>query len=77
MSATNRPLSILCVASFFKGEAFMRSAKAEGCTVYLITSAQLKEEHWPYESIDETFYVNDINGEKGHWNMDEVIAGLA
>ena len=77
MTATNRPLSILCVASFFKGEAFMRSAKAEGCTVYLITSAQLKEENWPFESIDETFYVNDINGEKGVWNMDEVIAGLA
>ncbi len=77
MRTSNRPLSILCVASFFKGEAFMRAAKAEGCTVYLITSSQLKGENWPHESIDETFYVNDINGEKGVWNMDEVIAGLA
>jgi hypothetical protein len=77
MNSSNRPLSILCVASFFKGEDFMRSAKAEGCTVYLITSSQLKEAAWPHDSIDETFYVNDINGEKGVWNLDEVIAGLA
>ena len=77
MTTSNRPLSILCVASFFKGEDFMRSLKAEGCTVYLITSSQLKNENWPNESIDETFYVNDVNGEKGVWNMEEVIAGLA
>jgi carbamoylphosphate synthase large subunit len=77
MRTSNRPLSILCVASFFKGEEFMRAAKAEGCTVYLITSSQLKGENWPHESIDEAFYVNDINGEKGVWNMEEVIAGLA
>jgi hypothetical protein len=77
MKTSNRPLSILCVASFFKGEAFMRAAKADGCTVYLITSSQLKEEEWPHDSIDEIFYVNDINGEKGVWNMEEVIAGLA
>jgi biotin carboxylase len=76
-NVTNRPLSILCVASFFKGEEFMRSLKESGCTVYLITSNQLKNAPWPHESIDETFYVNDINGEKGVWNMDEVIAGLA
>ncbi len=77
MPTSNRPLSILCIASFFKGEDFMRAAKAEGCTVYLITSSQLKDEQWPHDSIDEAFYVNDINGEKGVWNMDEVIAGLA
>ena len=74
---TNRPLSILCVASFFKGEEFMRALKASGCTVYMITSSQLKNADWPHDSIDEIFYVNDINGEKGVWNMDEVIAGLA
>jgi carbamoylphosphate synthase large subunit len=76
-TSPNRPLSILCIASFFKGEDFMRSLKAEGCTVYLITGNQLKDEKWPSESIDETFYVNDVNGEQGVWNMDEVIAGLA
>ena len=77
MATQNRPLSILCIASFFKGEEFMRAAKDEGCTVYLITSTSLKNANWPYSSIDETFYVNEINDEKGVWNMNEVIGGLA
>jgi biotin carboxylase len=73
----NRPLSILCIASYFKGEEFMRAAKEEGATVYLITSSQLKNADWPHTHLDEIFYVNDIDDEKGNWNMDEVIAGLA
>ncbi len=77
MTELNRPLSILCIASFFKGEEFMRAAKAEGCTVYLITGTSLKDENWPRQSLDDVFYVNEINGEKGVWNMDEVIAGMA
>ncbi len=77
MATQHRPLSILCIASFFKGEEFMRAAKDEGCTVYLITSTSLKDANWPLDSIDETFYVNEINGEKGVWNMNEVIGGLA
>ena len=77
MANPNHPLSILCVASFFKGEDFMRGAKEAGCTVYLITSSQLKEANWPCESLDDIFFVNDINGVKGNWNMDEVISGLA
>ena len=85
MATQNHPLpnesgchtSILCIASFFKGEEFMRAAKAEGCTVYLITGTSLKDAKWPRESLDDVFYVNEINSEKGHWNMDEVIGGLA
>ena len=77
MAKSTQPLSILCIASFFKGEDFMRGAKEAGCTVYLITSSQLKEAHWPRESLDDIFFVNDINGEKGNWNMEEVIAGMA
>ena len=77
MATQNRPLSILCIASFFKGEEFMRAAKDEGCTVYLITSTSLKHADWPHAHIDEIFYVNEVNNERGLWNMDEVIAGLA
>ena len=73
----HRPVSILCIASFFKGEAFIQQAKLEGCTVYLITSLQLQQADWPHESIDEIFFVNDINGEKGNWNMRDIKNGLA
>jgi hypothetical protein len=77
MSTQNRPLSILCIASFFKGEEFMRAAKQEGCTVYLITGTSLKDENWPHESLDATFYAHEVNGEKGVWNIDDVIEGVA
>ena len=76
-SENQHPLSILCIASFFKGEEFMRGAKSVGCTVYLVTSSQLRDADWPRESIDDIFYINDINGEKGNCNIDEVIAGTA
>lgn len=68
-------MTILCVSSYFKGVKFIKAAKAEGCTVYLLTSLSLKEEAWPKASIDETFYVRESNDE--HWNMDEVIKGLS
>jgi hypothetical protein len=69
-----KPISILCIASYFKGEEFMRSAKREGCIVYLLTSKKHDNKPWPKEAIDEFFYVED----DGHdnWNMDHVIAGL-
>jgi hypothetical protein len=77
MVEPKHPLSILCIASYFKGEEFMRGAKAAGCTVYLVTSNQLKDADWPRAVLDDIFYVNDKEGIKGNWNMDEVITGLA
>ena len=76
-SSNSTPLSILCIASFFKGEDFMRGAKEAGCIVYLVTSSQLRHAEWPRESLDDIFFVDDIDGVKGHWNMQEVIGGLA
>ncbi len=68
-------VSILCIASFFKGEEFLRAAKRVGATVYLITSKKHETKAWPWESIDDTFYMND----DGHdnWNMEDVVSGLA
>lgn len=71
------PLSILCISSFFKGEEFMRAAKQEGCKVYLVTSVQLRDADWPRKSLDDIFFVQDRSSEKGDWNMDDLIAGLA
>ena len=55
----------------------MRGAKEAGCIVYLVTSSQLRHAEWPRESLDDIFFVDDIDGVKGHWNMHEVIGGLA
>lgn len=72
---SNHPLNILCISRFFKGGDFMRSAKAEGNNVFLLTSKQLEHSEWPWESIDETFYM--VEDEHGLWNHDHLIGGLA
>lgn len=71
----NRPLNILCISRFFKGNDFLKSAKAEGNTVYLLTSKKLEQSNWPWESIDDTFYM--VEDEHGMWNHDHLVGGLA
>lgn len=68
-------LNILCISRFFKGEDFIRYAKKEGHNVYLLTSKNLESKQWPWESIDDTFYM--IENDEGEWNKDHLIAGLA
>src|SRR6266576_3517176 len=46
-------LTILCIASYFKGDAFLRECRARGCTVLLLTSDSLAGAEWPREAIDE------------------------
>jgi biotin carboxylase len=46
-------LTILCIATYFKGDAFLRECKAQGCTVLLLTTDKLLGAEWPRESIDE------------------------
>ena len=54
------PLTILVLASYEKGHAFLRQAKASGARVLLLTSESLKDTaHWPAEAIDEIFYMPD------------------
>lgn len=71
----DRPLSFLCIASYFKGNDFLRGMKSTGATVYLVTSKKLEHEPWAREAVDDIFYVEqDHNNE---WVMDDVAAGLA
>src|SRR3954447_9960570 len=46
-------MTILCIATYFKGEPFLRECKALGCTVLLLTTDKLIAAEWPRESIDE------------------------
>jgi hypothetical protein len=71
----SKPVTLLCVSSYFKGNTFLRAAKAAGATVYLLTSKKLEHEPWARESLDDIFFVQQ--GPENEWNMDEVIAGLA
>src|SRR5580700_5828577 len=51
----DRPLTILCVSSYEKGQEFLRTSKALGCTVLLLTVEKLRHANWPFECIDEVF----------------------
>ncbi|HMI54164.1 MAG TPA: ATP-grasp domain-containing protein [Candidatus Saccharimonadales bacterium] len=50
-----RPLTILCVSSYEKGQEFLRTCKAMGCRVLLLTVDKLRDGDWPRESVDEIF----------------------
>ena len=52
-----RPLTILCVSSYEKGQEFLRTCKAMGCRVLLLTVEKLLNADWPRESIDEMFFM--------------------
>ncbi|MDP9337266.1 MAG: ATP-grasp domain-containing protein [Acidobacteriota bacterium] len=50
-----RPLTILCVTSYEKGQEFIRTCKAMGCRVLLLTVEKLKEGEWPRDCLDGFF----------------------
>ena len=53
--AETHPLNIICFATFFKGNDFMRECKAAGCNVILVTKEKMLEEEWPRDVLDEVF----------------------
>ena len=46
-------LTILCVATYFKGEAFLRECHRLGCRVLLLTADTLADAAWPRDAIAE------------------------
>lgn len=70
-----KPITFLCVSSYFKGNDFLRGLKSTGATVYLLTSKKLENKAWAREALDDIFYIEqDANN---NWNMKDVIGGLA
>src|SRR5271170_7302397 len=51
---------ILCLASYFKGNAFLEQCKKEGCHVVLVTLEPLLGKPWAREYIDEIFAVPSL-----------------
>jgi biotin carboxylase len=70
----SKPLTILCIASYHKGEEFIRECKRQGCRVLLLTSLSLAEAEWPRESIDEIFLVPDV---EKRWDMAQMLTGAS
>ncbi|UAM99903.1 ATP-grasp domain-containing protein [Polaribacter litorisediminis] len=67
---SHNPLNFLCITTYFKGEDFLKSCKEDGNKVYLLTKKNLENENWPWESIEDVFYIDD-------WHQENVIKGIA
>jgi len=52
-----RPITILCISSYEKGQEFLRTCKKLGATVLLLTVEKLRNADWPREAIDEMFFM--------------------
>jgi biotin carboxylase len=52
--------TILCLGSYFKGNAFIRMCKSLGANVLLVAKEDVKDEPWARESIDEIFLMSDL-----------------
>ena len=50
-------LTVLCVASFFKGNEFIRECRRRGARVILLTREKMLGEPWARESLDDLLAV--------------------
>jgi hypothetical protein len=67
--------TFLCIATFFKGADFLRTLKALGNTVLLVTKKSLADDPWPRDSVDEFFYLEHDNNSPE--NLSTLKEGLA
>ncbi|HXW03892.1 MAG TPA: hypothetical protein VD833_01565 [Vicinamibacterales bacterium] len=51
------PLTVLCVATYRKGDEFLRECRRLGCRVLLLTEEKLRESDWPRDAIDAFYYL--------------------
>jgi biotin carboxylase len=69
------PPTILCLASYEKGHEFLRQCKQSGARVLLLTSESLRDKAaFPRESIDDIYYMPDVNKQ---WNREHVIHAIS
>lgn len=67
-------LTILCLASYFKGLDFIGECRRQGCRVLLLTSHSLRDEEWPRQNIDQIFYMPDVEKK---WKIEDVLLGVS
>lgn len=51
------PLTVLCIATYRKGDEFIRECRRQGCRVLLLTEEKLADSDWPREAIDAFYYI--------------------
>ena len=51
------PTTLLCIATYRKGDEFLQECRRQGCRVLLLTEEKLRDADWPRDAIDEFYYV--------------------
>lgn len=69
----NNSKTFVCISNYFKGADFLISLKKQGNTVYLITSEKLRDKPWPFDHIDEVFF---MAGQDVDWNLEHLLMGV-
>lgn len=67
--------TIVCISCYYKGYDFMVEMKKLGNKIILVTSENLKEKNWPWEAIDEAFFMSEIK--PSVWNLDHLVQGFS
>ena len=67
-------VTILCIATYFKGEAYLRECRRLGCTVLLLTVDSLADAAWPRDAIDEIHTIRrDASGADIRRSVDAIV----
>lgn len=74
---SDQPLNILAIASYFKGERFLRQAHARGAKVYLLTVESLLQEPWPRDVLADVFAQRDAPTVPGEQEFVNTVSYLA
>jgi biotin carboxylase len=51
------PLTIFCIATYRKGDEFLRECHRQGCRVLLLTEEKLRDADWPREAVAAFYYL--------------------
>ncbi len=54
------PITLVCLASYYKGVAFLKTAKQLGCRVVLVAKESFAQEDWPRASLDAVYFMPDL-----------------
>lgn len=57
-----QPLTIVCLATYFKGGDFIRECKRLGCRVILVTKEKMLQEDWPRDCLEDLIAVPNDAG---------------
>jgi len=65
---SDRPMTILCISSYFKGGRFIETCKKAGWTTYLLTVEKILTEPWPRHALDEVWALPGFDDERAFMN---------